>query len=74
MMRRKTWTEVARRFSPPQPLEKFKAQYADAAFYRAFNRSQHGFTVIELRCDQTGELKFYEEYGDQTQPKGKGNE
>lgn len=62
MFKQKTWTEVNRFYTPAvQNLESISGTKTDT-----MRKVLHGFTTIELRCDQTGELKFYEEYGDLT--------
>lgn len=68
MFKKKTWTEVKRHYSPPtNTLGPLKTNGAvDPKIMKFINRDRFGFTVIELCCDQTGELKFYEEYGDLT--------
>lgn len=57
----KTWTEVKRRYTPPvRGIDSMKGTGVDT-----MRKVLHGFTTIELRCNQTGELKFQEVYGDQ---------
>lgn len=61
MFKRKTWTEVNRRFNAP--LEGLKSLKGGDPDWQ--KRVIYGYTTIEMRCNETGELKFYEECGDQ---------
>lgn len=61
MFKKKTWTEVNRYFTPPVAVSSAKGYSSDL-----IRKILNGFTTIELKCNETGELKFYEEYGDLT--------
>lgn len=70
MFRKRTWQEVERRFTPPNYLGAYEAEGVSASAMDTLIRNQEkanfGFTTIEMQCVETGELKFYEEIGDQT--------
>ena len=70
MFKRKTWTEVSRCFTPPnERADKLKAWGAD--HQDLLMKILYGFTTVELRCDQTGEVKFIQSYGNQTKKENK---
>lgn len=54
--------EAARRFVPSLVGSGFKGKLTLDQVEKAL----HGFTVVELRCERCGELKFTEVLGDQT--------
>lgn len=59
MFKRKTWIEVSRYYTPPVYVDKVRGITEDT-----LRKMLNGFTTVELRCNETGELRFYEEYGD----------
>jgi len=62
MFRRKHWIEVGRIFTPPVN----KSFKVDRVSEEMLQKTLIGFTSIELREERTGEIKFVEQYGDQT--------
>lgn len=60
-----TFTEVARRFTSPDALKSFKAERLSEAGLTFLNDSMFGFTQIELRCTECGDLKHIKVNGDQ---------
>lgn len=61
MFKRKTWTEVKRHYTAPNSDVKNVKNISEDLLMKI----AYGFTSIEMRCDQTGEVKYVTQYGDQ---------
>lgn len=65
MFKRKTYEEVGRYYTPP-PMG-IKRIKSEAGSGEDILKYLLGFTTIEMRCKETGELHFYYEKGDLTE-------
>jgi len=61
MSKPKKWVEVSRRFVPPNYWHGNISGDSEAV-----NKVIHGFTVIEMKHRQTGDIKFVTQIGDLT--------
>lgn len=63
LFHRHRWVEVARRFVPPKASKARKVWNVSEDFIREFT---FGFTVVELRCEECGNVAERKLTGDAT--------